>query len=77
MPKLQLCRKRNDSNIRSSQGRKRSLKKAKKPKHHAFRDSDVPSCSLGTYFNDESGLFAACSVDSTPQHYGYYCEVNN
>ena len=75
--KLQLCRKRKDSNIRSSQGRKRSLKKAKKHKHHAFRDSDVPACPVGKYFNQESGLFAACSVDSTPQHYGYYCEVNS
>ena len=74
--KLQLCRKRKDSNIRSSQGRKRSLKKTKKNKHHANRDSNIPACPEGKYFNQESGLFAACSADSTSQHYGYYCEVN-
>ena len=74
--KLQLCRKRKDSNIRSSQGRKRSLKKAKKHKHHAYRYSDVPTCPEGKYFNQESRLFVACSADSTPQHYGYYCDVN-
>ena len=75
--KLQLCRKRKDSDIRSSHGRKRSLKKAKKHKSHAYGDSDVPGCPVGKYFNQESGLFVACSVDSTPQHYGYYCEVNS
>ena len=76
--KLQLCRKRKDSNIRSSQGKKRFLEKAKKHnyKQLAHRDSDVPACPAGKYFNQESGLFAACSVDSNPQHYGYYCEVN-
>lgn len=75
--KLQLCRKRKDSNIRASQGRKRSLKKAKKRKYQAYRDTEVPVCPAGKYFNQESGLFAACSVDSTPQHYGYYCELNS
>lgn len=74
--KLQLCRKTKDANIGSSQGRKRSFKRTKKHKHHAYRDSDVPACPAGKYFNQESGLFAACSADSTPQHYGYYCEVN-
>ena len=74
--KLQLCRKRKDSDIRSSQGRKRSLKNVKKHKHQTYRDSDVPACPVGKYFNQESGLFAACSADSTSQHYGYYCEVN-
>lgn len=75
--KLQLCRKRKDSNIRASQGRKRSLKKAKKRKYQVYRDTEVPVCPAGKYFNQESGLFAACSVDSTPQHYGYYCELNS
>ena len=75
--KLQLCRKRKDSNIRSSRGRKRSLKKVKKHKNHAYRDSDVPACPVGKYFNQDTGLFAACSADSTPQRYGYYCEVNS
>ena len=74
--KLQLCRKKKDANIVSSQGRKRSFKRTKKHKHHAYRDWDVPACPAGKYFNQESGLFAACSADSTPQHYGYYCEVN-
>ncbi|XP_068747072.1 uncharacterized protein [Montipora capricornis] len=74
--KLQLCRKRKDANIRSSRGRKRSFKSTKKHKHYAYRDSDVPACPAGKYFNQESGLFAACSADSTPQHYGYYCELN-
>lgn len=74
--KLQLCRKRKDANIRSSRGRKRSFIRTTKYKHHAYRDSDVPACPAGKYFNQESGLFAACSADSTPQHYGYYCEVN-
>ena len=73
--KLQLCRKRKDSNIRSSRRRKRSLVKAKKPKNHAYKDSDIPACPVGKYFNQESGLFAACSADSTPQRYGYYCEL--
>lgn len=74
--KLQLCRKKKDANIRSNRGRKRSFKRTKTHKHHAFRDSDVPACPAGKYFNQESGLFAACSADSTPQHHGYYCEVN-
>lgn len=75
--KLQLCRKKKDANIVSSQGRKRSFKRTKKHNHQAYRDSDVQVCPVGKYFNQESELFAACSADSTPQHYGYYCEVNS
>ena len=74
--KLQLCRKRRDAYIVSSQGRKRSFKETKTHALRAYRDSDIPACPVGKYFNQESGLFAACSADSTPQHYGYYCEVN-
>ena len=74
--KLQLCRKKIDANIVSSQERKRSFKRTTKHDHHAYRDSDVKVCPVGKYFDQESGLFAACSADSTPQHYGYYCEVN-
>ena len=73
--KLQLCRKRKDSYIGSSQGRKRSSKETKTHTHHAYSDSDIESCPEGKYFNQESELFAACSADSAPQNYGYYCEV--
>ena len=74
--KLQLCRKRKDSSVTSIQGRKRSLKKLKKAKKHSrhvYKDSQISACPVGKYFNQETGLFAAC-VNSKPQRFGYYCE---
>ena len=74
--KLQLCRKRKDSSVTSIQGRKRflqKLKKAKKHRHHVYKDSQILACPVGKYFNQETGLFAAC-VNSKPQRFGYYCE---
>jgi len=74
--KLQLCRKRKDSNERARSGRKRFLKKLIKRKHRVFKDVDAQSCPDGKYFNQEITQFVACPVDSTPQRHNYYCDVN-
>lgn len=76
--KLGLCRKSEDSNVSSRRGRKRVLQKMKKRlrKNHVRDDTNGVPCPQGKYFNQDSGLFAACKPGSTPQRHGYYCEVN-
>ena len=74
--RLQLCRKRRDSNVRASRGRKRRLKVLKTRSANARRFRAAQECPVGKYFNQETALFAACTADSTPRRYHYYCEVN-